>query len=54
MVPHHQVEGARSRNEQGARGVAALEKKRDGLLAERAKNDESLPGLEQKKRVRAK
>lgn len=46
-----QVEGARSKYEQGARGVAALEQRREGLRAERSKNADVLPGLERKKRV---
>ena len=46
------MEDARSRFDQGARGFAALEERQAGLIAERTRNADALPGLEQKKRVR--
>ena len=46
-----QVEAARSRYDHSARSVASLEEKRDGLLAEKERNSELLPELEQKKKV---
>lgn len=46
-----QVEAARSRHELKARAVAALEERKEDLTSETARNADSLPELEQKKRV---
>eukprot|EP00752_Nemacystus_decipiens_P009051 g8081.t1 len=46
-----EVEAARSRYELKARGVAALEERKEELTAESARNADALPTLEQKKRA---